>query len=220
MSNESMTITVGARDSLLSKTQVREVLEELRVFYPHICFCPIYMKTLGDIDLQTSLRSLEKTDFFTREIDTLLLEGKCRIAIHSAKDLPDPLPKGLVIAALTKGKDPSDSLVLRENESFEGLAEKSKIATSSLRREESVRLLRKDLSFVDIRGNIQSRYEKLLNREVDGVVIAEAALLRLDWSVNRIKLPGMHAPFQGRLAVVVQKRDHEMQKLFGSLHEN
>lgn len=208
-------ITVGARSSNLSKAQVQEVQEEIRHFFPEIVFHPLYLKTFGDKDQKTSLRSLDKTDFFTREIDQMLLKGECRIAIHSAKDLPEPLAKGLTLAALTKGIDPSDSLVLRE-----GVGKGATIATSSLRREVSVQKLIPDAQFVDIRGTIEERLQKLLNKEVDGVVVAEAALIRLKLTcLNRIRLPGVAAPLQGRLAIVVRERDQEMLEIFKELHE-
>ncbi|MDR3624192.1 MAG: hydroxymethylbilane synthase [Chlamydiales bacterium] len=214
-----LNIIVGARDSKLSRTQFREVYEEIRVFYPSIVFTPIWLKTMGDMDQTTTLRTLEKTDFFTREIDQLQLQGGCRISIHSAKDLPDPLPKGLIIACLTKGVDSSDSLVLREGEDFFSLRAGAIIATSSLRREEMVRKLRQDLSFVDIRGAIDVRLQKLNTKEVDGVVVATAALIRLGLlsNINCIKLLGSTVPLQGRLAVVVREDDSEMRAMFSSL---
>jgi hydroxymethylbilane synthase len=208
-------IKVGARSSPLSKKQVEEVYAAVKRFFSHVIFLPIYVETTGDLDRKTSLRALDKTDFFTREIDQLLLKNACRIAIHSAKDLPEPLPKGLAIAALTKGLDPSDSLVFREGSS---LPKAGLIATSSERREASVRKLCPEARFVDIRGNIQERLDQLMQKKVDGVVIAEAALIRLGLThLDRIKLPGETAPLQGRLAVVARKEDKEMHDLFNGL---
>lgn len=211
-------VKVLARNSPLSHAQVEEVLLEMRAFFPDLLLIPQYVETTGDKDQKTSLRDLEKTDFFTKEIDDLLLQGVCRAAIHSAKDLPEPLRKGLVIAALTKGVDPSDSLVLREGETLESLPYGAVIATSSGRREENVRALRKDLSFIDLRGKISERLEKLERREADGVVVAEAALIRLKLThLNRICLPGETAPMQGRLAVVVRENDREARELFSCI---
>src|SRR5476649_2057232 len=107
-SSAKFSITVGARDSSLSKIQVLEVLQELRPFYPHLFFNPLFVKTRGDKDLKTPLSHMGKIDFFTDSIDAMQQQNICRIGIHSAKDLPDPLPKGLTLAALTEGKDPSD----------------------------------------------------------------------------------------------------------------
>lgn len=203
-------IKVGARSSALSQAQVKEVQRELDA----ADFDPIWVETTGDKDQRTSLRDLDKTDFFTREIDLLLLEGKCRIAIHSAKDLPDPLPHGLTIAALTKGVDPSDVLV------FHSLPIGAVIGTSSIRREASIKHLRSDLRCVDIRGTIDQRLALLDAGKIDGLVIAEAALIRLNLTHRkRIRLEGETAPLQGKLAVIARSDDQEMLELFKNIHE-
>src|SRR5579872_895410 len=164
-------IIVGARASALSRVQVTEVEQTLQRFYPEITFAPVWMQTVGDRERQRSLRDLEKSDFFTREIDESLLKGACRLAIHSAKDLPDPLPLGLSLLALTEGVDPSDVLVMRKDANIETLPFQARIGTSSLRREEMVRFLRSDLVCVDIRGTILERIA-LLEGNLEGVVMA------------------------------------------------
>jgi hydroxymethylbilane synthase len=207
-------IVVGARESPLSQAQFHEISDLL----PQTVFKPLYFKTTGDVDLKTSLRTLEKTDFFTKEIDEALLEGKCRIAIHSAKDLPDPLPEGLKLIALTRGVDASDSLVFKEGYTLESLPQGALIATSSKRREQAVSALRNDLTFCDIRGTIQQRLQQMKTSAIKGVVIAEAALIRLQLThLPRITLPGPSTPLQGQLAVIARSDDVEMQKLFSPL---
>lgn len=177
----------GARSSPLSRAQVEEIKQEFGLF-----FDVLWVETVGDLDKETSLREMEKTDFFTRELDQLLLGRKIDAAIHSAKDLPDPLPKGLKVAAFSKGVDPRDSLVIKREPI-------RLVATSSVRREEAVRALFPECEFVDMRGTIHERLEK----DVDGVVIAEAALIRLNLThLPRIFLPGPTAPMQGKLAIV------------------
>jgi hydroxymethylbilane synthase len=202
-------IVVGARASPLSQAQVEEVARAL----PQVAFHPLFVESTGDLDQKTSLRTLDKTDFFTKEIDALLLSGACRVAIHSAKDLPDPLPQGITMVALTRGVDPSDSLVFQENSKANPL-----IATSSLKREMAVSAILPQARFCDIRGTIGKRLEKLHAGEVDGVVIAEAALIRLKLThLNRIKLPGVSTPYQGQLAILARTGDREMVKLFAPL---
>lgn len=211
-------ITVGARKSPLSQAQVKEVLQEIRRYHPDIEFKCIFSETKGDKDQKTSLRALEKTNFFTQEIDDLVLTGQCQIGVHSAKDLPDPLPEGLVIIAMTKGLDPTDSLVLREHERLKDLPTDSIIATSSERREAMVKQLRLDLKFKDLRGSIHQRLDKLTTGEADGVVVAEAALIRLGLThLNRIRLPGETSPFQGRLAILALRNNLEMQQMFACI---
>lgn len=213
-----LSITVGARASPLSQAQTKEVLQELRVHHPHVTFSSKFLQTTGDVDQITSLRTLDKTNFFTKEIDEMLLTGQCRIAIHSAKDLPEPLPKGLKLVALTKGLDSVDVLVFRANEGVELLSSGAVVATSSERREEAVRCIRADLTFIDLRGTIEQRLAKLDRGEADAVVIAEAALIRLGLTHrNRMRLPGSTTPNQGRLAILARADDVEMHKLFACL---
>jgi hydroxymethylbilane synthase len=170
-----------------------------------------WVETRGDKDRSTSLRDLGKTDFFTRELDEMVLQNKVRIAIHSAKDLPDPLPTGLCVAFLSKGVDPRDCLVLRKGET---LRSKMVIATSSERREEAVRQLLGDARFIDLRGTIGERLAKLERGEADGVVVAAAALIRLQLEVPCIYLPGSTVAGQGQLAVVCRDDDQEIIGLF------
>lgn len=213
-----LTLQVGARPSPLSKAQVKEVYEALQQYHPHIRFDIHYLSTIGDRDQLASLRTLDRTDFFTKEIDAWVLQGESRVGIHSAKDLPVPLTKGLILFCLTRGIDSSDALVLRPNETLQSLASRAKIATSSIRREENVKQLRSDVIFCDIRGTIEQRLAKLETGEADGVVVAEAALIRLGLThLNRIRLPGTTAEGQGQLAVVGCKKDQEMKALFACL---
>lgn len=212
------TIKVAARKSPLSKSQVDEVLLEIQKHDSSIVFETSWMDTTGDIDLSTSLKTLEKTNFFTKEIDDFLLQRKCQIAVHSAKDLPEILEKELSLIAITKGVDPRDSLVLKEGFNLSSLPKGALIATSSLKREEAIRNLRNDLTFTDIRGPIHKRLEVLHSKNVYGVVIAEAALIRLKLTnLNRLILENETTPHQGQLAILAHFEDHEMKRLFSVL---
>lgn len=209
-----MKIKTGARSSPLSKVQFEEVVAELRPHHPEVVLKPIWAMSPGDRDQKTSLRSLGKCDFFTRDLDEMILKGQIRIAIHSAKDLPEPLCKGLAVVALTKGVDPRDSLVMRPGSA---LQRGFKIATSSIRREEAVSKFCSGLSFTDLRGTIEERLARLESGEVDGVVIAEAALIRLKLThLNRVFLDGA-VPLQGRLAILALESDTEMKRVFQCL---
>ena len=215
---EKLMIKVGARASALSKAQVQEVYQEIRQHHPNIEFDHVYTETTGDKDRLTSLRNLGKTNFFTKEIDDLLLKGECRIAIHSAKDLPEPIPEELMIAAITHGVDQADVLVMREGENVDSLPMGARIATSSQRREEQVKSLRNDFVFCDLRGTIEERLALLEGGKADGVVVAEAALIRLGlMNLNRLRLQGDPLPYQGQLAILCRKDDSEMLALFHCL---
>lgn len=200
-------IRCGARDSLLSRAQFKEV--ELQYSFLPIVLDPVWVKTTGDLDRTTTLRTLGKTDFFTKELDEMLLAHHIRIAIHSAKDLPDPLRKGLFVACLTKGQDSRDSLVF-----FKPLPEAPCIGTSSERREGCVRELYPKATFIDLRGTIHERLHLLETGLADGVVIAEAALIRLQLThLPRVFLPGDTAENQGKLAIVIREDDEEIRSL-------
>lgn len=210
-------ISVAARGSPLSRAQVVEVLEEIRKLSPEITFAPVWITTSGDKDLLSSLRDKEKTDFFTKEVDEAVVEGVCRIGIHSAKDLPDPLHNELCVVAYTRGVDPSDVIIFREGESLRTLPSAPVIGTSSMRRMSNVKEVIPDAVFFDVRGTIADRLSLLDSGKIDGLVVAEAALLRLQIVRTRVLLPGPVSPLQGRLAVTARKEDREMIEIFSGI---
>lgn len=215
----NLCLHVAARDSPLSMRQVEEIQKELSLFYPGIRLKKTFLKTTGDLDLITSLTKLDKTNFFTEQVDDLVLKHLADVGIHSAKDLPEPLPEGLKIFALTKGVESHDSLVLRENETLDTLWQGAKIGTSSLRREQNIKALRNDLAAVDIRGTIHQRLELLKEKKIDGLIIAHAALIRLELlHLNWYRLNHETAPLQGRLAIVGREEDETLQELFKPLY--
>lgn len=213
-----MRILSGARSSPLSRAQFCEVQRELHAHHPDVYLDPVWAESPGDRDHTSSLKTLGKSDFFTRDLDQMLLQGTIRIAIHSAKDLPDPIPDGLSIVALTKGLDARDSLVFRQEDTLASLPVGAKIGASSDRREAIVKSLRKDLQCVELRGTIGDRIRAVEMGHVDGAIIAEAALIRLGMTqINRMILDGQTAPLQGRLAVLARSNDDEMSRLFRAI---
>jgi hydroxymethylbilane synthase/uroporphyrinogen III methyltransferase/synthase len=210
-----ITVKVAARDSMLSKCQVIEVLQELKHYYPRVKFEPCFIKTTGDLAQNISLMHKEKTDFFTKEVDELILSEECDIGIHSAKDLPEILPHGLCVYAMTKGLTPLDSVVFRLGDTLQTLPFQAKIGVSSLRRVEMIHMLRSDFQPVDIRGTIEQRLDLLNNKNIDAAVIAEAALIRLGLiNVPRYIVPGYSTPLQGRLAITGRINNQPMYDLF------
>ena len=204
-------ITVGARFSPLSLAQIKEV----KAFFPNWLFQPLLIETTGDLDLKSSLRKMEKTNFFTKELDELLLNKKCDITIHSAKNLPQELPEDLTIAAITQGIDKRDALVLPEKTSLDDIPINGVIGASTERREKAVLKIKKNVSFREIRGSIEKRLAFVEKGLIAGLVLEEAALIRLNLThLNRIILSGETAPLQGQLAIVCRKDNISMQKLF------
>ena len=209
-----MKILAGSRGSRLARRQVEEVSEAI---FPGVQLVPVWITTCGDLDRSTPMRQVQQTDFFTKEIDQQQLAGEIRLAIHSAKDLPSPLPHGLSVVALTKGVDPRDSFVMRSSDRVEMLPPSARVGSSSKRREAAIRALRSDFVPVDIRGTIDERLFLLDEGLVDGLIVAEAALIRLGLNRNRIVLEHETEPLQGQLAIVARSDDAEMAQLFAPL---
>ncbi len=221
---------IGTRASPLALKQVEEILVDLRKFYPDFKTEIVGIQTYGDKDRATPISEIEGSDFFTREIDEALLKGSVDFAVHSAKDLLDEIPEGLIIVAITKSIDPFDALVLRQSSVptlsvVEGLVSKgnlkinelktgAKIGASSDRRKTQLKNFRSDFQIVDIRGNIEERLEKLENNGLDAIVVAACALVRLGLE-NRIaqRLPleilRPH-PLQGSLAIATREDNKEL----------
>ncbi len=220
MSLSAKVISVAARGSLLSRAQVDEVFCLIKKHVPEIIFSSFWIDTTGDLDQTTSLLTLEKTDFFTKEVDEAVLSGRCKIAIHSAKDLPEDMPEELIVVAYTKGVDPSDVLVFRDRENLHSLPSTPKIGTSSIRRKANLRLLLPHCVTVDIRGPIEKRLQLLDEGKIDALIVARAALIRLKLERECMVLPGDIAPLQGKLAIVARQKDTEMKAIFSHLHES
>ena len=176
------------------------------------------LKTSGDVDKKTPLSEVTQDDFFTKEIDALLLKGTVDVAIHSAKDLPQKMPEGLRIFAMTRGLDSSDVLLLHPEKTIASLPPGACIGSSSLRRQEIIKQIRPDLQSVSIRGTIEERISLLYGGKIDGVIIAKAALIRLSLlHLNTVSLPFPAQGLQGKLAVVGRKEDRVSASLFAPL---
>jgi uroporphyrinogen III methyltransferase/synthase len=210
-------LKVVARNSNLSLKQVEEIFKELN---KKLEYEIIPILSYGDKHKEISLMDNIPEDFFTKELDEALLNDEADIAIHSAKDLPFPLPNGLDVIALTKGKTQLDALVSRNNLSLMQLPPKARIGLSSELRKKNVLSKRKDLEIVSIRGTIEERLKLIEDGYVDAIIVAACALERLGLS-DRITeiLPFETHPLQGKLAVVAKSNRPELRKLFFDIDE-
>jgi uroporphyrinogen III methyltransferase/synthase len=209
-----MKVRLICRSSRLSRVQA----DEIKSLLPEVEFAVNAIDSYGDKNKQIPLENCSIPDFFTRELDEALLKNEADVAVHSAKDLPYPVPYGLEVIALTKGKDTSDSLVSRDNLKLSKLPANPRIGTSSFLRAESIKQLRPDARIVSIRGTIEERISLIDRGLVDAVVIATCALqrLNLDSEISEI-LPFDTHPLQGHLAVVARNRDLRMKELFSGI---
>lgn len=208
-------IIVASRQSNLAIKQVEEVFN----LVGNTEYELISLKSFGDNHQEVSLLNGSVcSDFFTKELDSLLLEDKADIAIHSAKDLPYPLPEGLEIIALTAKKDTSDSLVCKAGlsvDTINSLPPGTIIGTSSALRKSELNKVRPELLIKGIRGTIEERIQQADNGEYDAVIVATCALKRLGLE-SRISeiLPFKTHPLQGALAVVAKKGRKELSNIF------
>ena len=216
-----MFFRVGTRTSSLALRQVDEVIGRLREFYPEIKIETVGIDTYGDKDKITPISEMEGTDFFTREIEGALLKGEIDLAVHSAKDLPDKISEGLYLAAITKSIDPYEALVSKNNLKLYELPYEAEIGTSSQRRKTQLKAYRNDFKMVDIRGNIQERLHRLDQGDLEAVIVAACALVRLGLEeriTERIsfKILKPH-PWQGSLAIETREEDTDLIKLLSKI---
>lgn len=208
-----MKIKIGTRKSKLALAQTELVKNKLLNAYPDMKIEVVYITTKGDRILDKSLAEIGGKGLFISEIEQALIEKKIDIAVHSAKDLPVDIDENLEISGVLKRGDYRDCLITRKGEII-GNSEKFIIGTGSLRRRMFCENLYSDVVFKDIRGNVDTRINKLMNKEYDGIILAMAGLERLEiQSDDKIQIKPfstkifLPAPCQAIIAVESRKND-------------
>ncbi|MDC1030048.1 hydroxymethylbilane synthase [Flavobacteriaceae bacterium] len=211
-------LRIGTRESPLALWQANNLQEKLKTL--GIVSTLVAVKSQGDLDLTQPLYSMGITGIFTKTLDSALLNKTVDIAIHSMKDVPTLLPEGIVQTAVLKRGLVMDVMVWKNKE-----VKKKKtriIATGSLRRKAQWLALYPNDIVVPLRGNIQTRLEKLHStNDWDGAIFAEAALERLaiqNETIDKLKdlIP---APAQGALMVVSRTEDTQIHELLAPLND-
>ncbi|WP_017324119.1 hydroxymethylbilane synthase [Synechococcus sp. PCC 7336] len=218
------TFKIGSRKSELALVQSRWVQSELQKLHPDCSFELVTMETQGDIILDVALAKIGDKGLFTKELEVGMLQHQTDFAVHSLKDLPTHLPEGLMLGGITARENPADALVLHAKHagaSIDALPEGSVVGTSSLRRLAQLRHHYPQLSFKDIRGNLNTRLRKLDEGQYDAIILAVAGLERLGMG-DRIsqKLPAevsLHAVGQGALGIECRAGDEEVLAVLQSL---
>ena len=210
MKKSSRAFKVGTRTSNLARLQTRGALECLVRLLPGLRFEEVPLGTPGDRDVRTDLRA-SPADFFTRDMDQAIVAGSLDAAVHSAKDLPDPVLDGLDWCWLPWREDPRDVLVARHGLALADLPKAPVIGVSSVRREEYCRRRFPDAVLKPVRGTIEERLRQLDAGDFDIMVLAAAGLVRLglaprisEW----IPLSDLPTPAgQGALAITFRAGD-------------
>lgn len=171
------TLILGTRGSRLALTQAETCAERLRGKGLNVEVRVV--RTTSDHLPETPLSVIDRRDVFTRQLDEALLAGEIDLAVHSLKDVPTELPRGIVLAAISARHDPSDVLVSEDGGELDGLPKEATVATGSLRRRAQLLHRRPDLRIVEIRGNVETRVRKMREGDADAIVLARAGLERL-----------------------------------------
>jgi hydroxymethylbilane synthase len=178
--SELSTLVGATRGSALALWQTRSVMAQLAG--GGIPSTVLTVTTKGDVVQDRPLTAVGNDGVFVKELENALREKRADYAVHSCKDLLSTLPADMTIAAIGKREDARDAFCSEHYASFEALPAGARVGTSSPRRRALLRALRPDLTYLDIRGNIDTRLRKLCDGEYDAIVLAAAGLKRLDLS--------------------------------------
>lgn len=219
--SKTKTIKIGTRDSELATWQAKQVAQQLEKLGHNTEL--IFVKSEGDLDLSTPLTEMGGKGVFTKALDDAMLKDEIDIAVHSFKDLPTENPLPLKVAAIMERADPRDTLVTSEGTDFLHDPDyKAVIATGSNRRKAQWLNRYPHHEITNIRGNVNTRLDKVQSKNWDGAIFAAAGLTRidlghhidayLDWMVP--------AAAQGAMAVMVREDDAEMEEIIANLNHD
>ena len=219
-------ILIGSRGSKLSlayANYAKNLLIKLNSQFDDNSIDIKIIKTSGDIFQNKRIADIGGKGVFSKQIEEELLDSKIDLAVHSLKDLPTIMTEGLCINSVIKRNDPRDAFLSFSNQSFNDLKPKSKIGTSSFRREAQLNLLRNDIEIVPVRGNIDTRIGKLKNKEFDAIVLSLAGIqmLNLENEVKEIFTTDQMLPAigQGAIALQCKKDDKKILNILQTIND-
>lgn len=212
-------MNVGTRGSQLALAQTNQVCKDLASI-THENIDVNIIKTKGDKITNSQLYNMDAKGLFTKELDKALLEEEIDFAVHSFKDLPTELDEELEIVAVPKRVAPNEVLI--SNKNWNELGPKSKLGTSSLRREAFCNYHNKNFELKPIRGNIETRISKVNNSDLDATIMAQAGLIRLNLTQHiKTVFPLDYitpAAGQGALAIITRK-DSDKKEIISKLND-
>ena len=215
-------IVIGTRDSALALWQTHWVRERLQELFPDRVFRIVHIKTKGDKILDVALAKIGDKGLFTKELEVAMQDGEIDLAVHSMKDLPTVLPEGLIIGAIAERVDPCDVLISPKGIRLQDLPAGAVIGTSSLRRIAQLLKYRPDLKMADLRGNLNTRMNKLDRGDFDAIILAAAGVERMGWAeriTDRIPFAiSLPAVGQGSVGVEIREDDQEVYEMVQRLN--
>jgi len=203
-------LRLGTRKSKLALWQANFVKEKLEALGCKVEIVPI--TTTGDKILDAPLAKIGGKGLFVKEIENALLAGEIDLAVHSLKDVPITIPKGLTLSAITEREEPYDVLISRNGKKLEELPSGAVVGTSSLRRQVQIKRRRRDLRVEILRGNVDTRLRKLKEGLYDAIVLAYAGVKRMGLSgeISQVLEDFIPAVGQGSLAIETRVEDERV----------
>lgn len=216
-------LVIGSRGSELALWQTRHVKATLERHFTEINLEIKIIKTTGDKLVDVALAKIGDKGLFTKQIETALLNKEIDLAVHSLKDLQTVQPEGLCIGAVSKRETANDVLIAKKYPSIDDLPRGAKVATGSLRRRSQLLNYRPDLEIVEIRGNLQTRFRKFDESDLDAMILAFAGVHRLEMDGRisqvipfEIILPAVG---QGAMAIEIREDDADLKEILKVLND-
>lgn len=215
-------IRIATRKSPLALWQAETVRNRLLQHHPEIQVELVPMSTEGDRKLGTPLARIGGKGLFIKELEAALYDGRADLAVHSMKDVTAVLPDGLAISTVLEREDPHDALVSNRYTSIKDMPADAIVGTCSIRRRSQLLASFPELQIKNLRGNVNTRLQKLDDGEYDAIILACAGLQRLGME-NRIQesLPAnisLPAVGQGIIGIEIKSENTELQSLLQCLH--
>jgi hydroxymethylbilane synthase len=213
MAQSATPLRIGTRGSPLALVQARTVRDRLAAALGRSADT-IELKiirTTGDTIVDRPLAEEGGKGLFTKEIEEALMRGDIDLAVHSAKDMPTFLPKGLMLAACLEREDPRDVFISAKAKTIAALPQGARVGTASLRRQAIMKRARPDLEVAPLRGNVETRLRKLDGGEADAIILALAGLRRLglEGRATRIMSADEFLPAAGQGAIAIETREDD-----------
>ena len=207
----NLPLRIGTRGSALALWQANHIADRLRpIAHPRPVEL-VLIETHGDRDQASALSTMGGFGVFTKAIQTALLDDRVDVAVHSLKDLPTIKEPGLELVAVPARGPTGDAFVSLSHRRFDDLPEGAVIGTSSLRRRAQLLNRRRDLKLLDLRGNVDTRLRKLADQNLDGIILAEAGLVRLGLAdrITELLDPSWMLPAVGQGAIGLECRSDD-----------
>lgn len=216
-------ITIASRESPLAMWQAEHIKTQLNLLYPDLTIQIKGFKTQGDIILDKSLATIGGKGLFIKELEQALLNKDADLAVHSMKDLPMNIMEDFQLAAITKREDPRDAFISELYNSLDDLPAGSEVGTSSLRRQSQIKAKYPHLEIRPLRGNLQTRLNKLKKGDYTAIILAAAGLIRLGlkekitmFLETNISIPAVG---QGALGIEILSGNEELHTLIKPLND-